>query len=285
MSNNYAENTSTKLDPVISSAFGTEALTINDSFSKYAISGLVQSTYLSSIGPSGTPTYNIYYDEFGTILREASYMNVQYDKAYPALYSRIAPNPNKIRTYTVSSYYGSPYGAEFLLFNTTDTMISLETENAGGLKIQGITFTQESNNELTVDEFYAKKSDLSSPVVENGIVASSPLSIKEKYQDIKNSRTTYGRNEFTIEAPYIQSRDSANSLMKWVADRIMKPRASIGIDVFATPILQLGDIVQVDYSANDVNQVSPSSRFVIYQIDYSRQNAGVSMSVYLSEVN
>ena len=285
MSNNYAENTSTKLDPVISSAFGTESVTINDSFSKYAISGLVQSTYLSSIGPSGTPAYNIYYDEFGTILREASYMNVQYDKAYPALYSRIAPNPNKIRTYTVSSYYGSPYGAEFLLFNTTDTIISLETENAGGLKIQGITFTQESNNELTVDEFYAKKSDLSSPVVENGIVASSPLSIKEKYQDIKNSRTTYGRNEFTIEAPYIQSRDSANSLMKWVADRIMKPRTSIGLDVFAIPILQLGDIVQVDYSANDVNQVSPSSRFVVYQIDYSRQNAGVSMSVYLSEVN
>jgi hypothetical protein len=50
MSNNYAENTSTKLDPVISSAFGTESVTTNDSFSKYAISGLVQSTYLSSIG-------------------------------------------------------------------------------------------------------------------------------------------------------------------------------------------------------------------------------------------
>jgi hypothetical protein len=136
-----------------------------------------------------------------------------------------------------------------------------------------------------VDEFYSKKSDLSNPTVQSGVVVSSPLSVKQKYQDIKNSRTTYGRNEFVIEAPYIQSRDSANSLMKWVSDRIMKPRTSLGMDIFAMPILQLGDIVQVDYVSDEVAQVSPSSRFVVYQIDYSRQGTGVSMSVYLSEVN
>lgn len=284
LSNNYAENPSTKIDPVIASAFGTDTVTINDSFSKYAISGLVQSTYLSSIGPSGSPRYNIYYDEFGTIMREAAYLNIRYDKAFPALYSRIVPNFSKLKTYTTSAYYGNPYGAEFLIFNATDTVISLDSSNAGALQIQGISFTQQSNNDLTVDEFYSKKSDLSDPTVQNGIVVSPPTSAKQTYQDIKNSRTTYGRREFVIEAPYIQSRDTANSLMKWLSERLMKPRKSVGLEVFANPTLQLGDIVQIKYSSDNVNQVPPNTKFVVYQIDYSKSSSETNMSVFLSEV-
>jgi hypothetical protein len=284
MSNNYAENPSTKIDPVVSSAFGTDTVTMSQSFSKYAISGLVQSTYLSSIGPSGLPKYNIYYDEFGTIMREAAYFNIRYDKAFPALYSRIVPNTNKLKTYTTSAYYGHPYGAEFLIFNSTDTVISLDSSNAGALQIQGITFTQQSNNDLTVDEFYSKKSDLSNPTVEKGVVISSPTSVKQTYQDIKNTRSTYGRNEFVIEAPYIQSRDTANSVMSWLSERLMKPRKSVGVEVFANPTLQLGDIVQIKYSSDNVDQISPDKKFVVYQIDYSKSSSDTSMTAYLSEV-
>jgi len=284
MSNNYADSPSSKLDPVVSSAFGAEDLTINSSFSKYAISGLVQSTYLSSIGPSNVPKYNIYYDEFGTIMREAAYLNIKYDKAFPALYSRIIPGASKIRTYCVSSYYGSPYGAEFLVFNTTDTVISLDSSTNSALRIQGITFTQQSSNELTVDEFFNKKSDLSNPVIENGVVVSSPLYSKEKFLDIRNSRSTYGRKEFTIDAPYIQSRDTANSMMNWLAEKIMVPRKSLGLSVFSLPTLQLGDIVSVKYSSDEIDQVREGDRFVIYQIDHSRSSGSVEMSIYLSEV-
>jgi len=284
MSNNYAENPSTKIDAVVSSAFGTDSVTMNDSFSKYAVSGLIQSTYLSSIGPNGLPKYNIYYDEFGTIMREAAYFNIKYDKAYPALYSRIIPNVNKLKTYTTSAYHGHPYGAEFLVFNTTDTAISLDSSNAGALQIQGIAFTQQSNNDLTVDEFFSKKSDLSSPTVEKGIVVSSPAFVKQTYQDIKNTRSTYGRREFSIEAPYVQSRDVANSVMSWLSERIMKPRKSLGIDMFANPTLQLGDIVQVRYEADNVDQISPDKKFVVYQIDYSKTSSSTSMTAYLSEV-
>ena len=284
MSNNYADSPSSKLDPVVSSAFGAEDLTINSSFSKYAISGLVQSTYLSSIGPSNVPKYNIYYDEFGTIMREAAYLNIKYDKAFPALYSRIIPGASKIRTYCVSSYYGSPYGAEFLVFNTTDTVISLDSSTNSALRIQGITFTQQSSNELTVDEFFNKKSDLSNPVIENGVVVSSPLYSKEKFLDIRNSRSTYGRKEFTIDAPYIQSRDTANSMMNWLAEKIMVPRKSLGLSVFSLPTLQLGDIVSVKYSSDEIDQVREGDRFVIYQIDHSRSSGSVETSIYLSEV-
>jgi len=285
LSHNYGQNPGLKLSPVINSAFGTEALTVNDSFSKYSISGLVQSTYLSGISSGSDPTYNIYYDEFGTIMREAAYLNVRYDKAHPALYSKISASPTKLKSYAVSSYYGGAYGAEFLVFNTTDTVVVMDSSTENPLQIQGITFTQNSQNELTVDEYFNKKSDLANPVIQNNRVVNSLLTFKERYQDIKNTRITYGKKEFSISAPYIQSRDSATAMMGWLSDKVMRPRKSIGATIFSMPILQLGDIVELDYIVNDsFEAAAPGDRFVVYQIDYSRDLSGPKMQVYLSEV-
>lgn len=286
LSHNYGTNPSLKLSPVINSAFGKEVVTINESFSKYAISGLVQSTYLSSLGPAEPPKYNIYYDEFGTIMREAAYFNVNYDKAYPALYSRIAPTISKLKSYTTSSFFGGAYNAEFLVFNATDTVLLLDQSTGSPLQIQGIAFTQEANNELSVDEFFNEKSNLSNPNIENSLVVSSPTLYKQRYQDIKNTRITYGRNEFTIESPYIQSRDFANKLMEWLVNKVMKSRKSIGAKIFATPIIQLGDVVEIFYDSDNISQTGNSSgRFVVYQIDYSRDGNGPTMDLYLSEVD
>jgi hypothetical protein len=68
--------------------------------------------------------------------------------------------------------------------------------------------------------------------------------------------------------------------------KIMKPRKSVGLNLFGMPILQLGDIVSINYKdANNVDQVSSASdRFVVYQIEYSTSSDGPEMSVFLSEV-
>ena len=285
LSHNYANNPSLKLSPVINSAFGTSQINTNDSFSKYAISGLVQSTYLSSISSSEPPKYNIFYEEFGTIMREAAYFNVKYDKAYPALYARLTPTKSKLKSYIVSAFHGGAYGAEFLVFNSTDTVLVIDDSSANPLSIQGITFTNSSENDLTVDEYFGVHSNLSNIEQVSSTVATAPTVFKEKYQDIKNSRNTYGRNEFSIDTPYVQSRDAANKMMSWLSERIMKPRKSLGLDIFSIPTLQLGDIVEVEYNVDNVQQVSfDNARFVVYQIDYSRDSEGPSMNVYLSEV-
>jgi hypothetical protein len=96
---------------------------------------------------------------------------------------------------------------------------------------------------------------------------------------------TYGKKDFSLTTPYIQSYDEATSLMKWLVEKITKPRKSIGVQIFAIPTLQLGDIVTLEYEENETNMAtSPSSRFVIYNIDYSRSSDGPSMTVFLSEV-
>jgi len=71
-----------------------------------------------------------------------------------------------------------------------------------------------------------------------------------------------------------------------LTEKIMKPRKSVGVEVFGLPILQLGDIVQVEYkNEQGVEEISPeNSRFVVYYIDYDRKNSGTTMNAYLSEV-
>jgi hypothetical protein len=200
------------------------------------------------------------------------------------LYSKISPTLNKSRGYTDSGFYGGAYGAEFLLFNATDTTIVLDEKSGNYLRIQGITFTQNSPIELTVDEFFNNKASPSRNVGKDSSVH-SPLVEKKKYQDIKLSRITHGKKEFELTADYIQDHESANSLMQWLSSKIMRPRLSVGLRIFANPTIQLGDIVNIDYSSDSVNAVSSiDKRFVVYNIEYSKDFRGPEMLIYLSEV-
>jgi hypothetical protein len=73
--------------------------------------------------------------------------------------------------------------------------------------------------------------------------------------------------------------------MSWLVKKITKPRKSIGVKIFANPMIQLGDIVSIDYVENNLNKVAlNNSRFVVYNIEYSKSIDGPEMSVFLSEV-
>jgi hypothetical protein len=287
LANNYSQNTTFSLNTEISSAFDVKDLSANKSFQKYALSGLIQSTYLSGIGPAEPPKYDIYYEEFGTIMREAAYFNIRYDKAYPALYAKMSPTFNRVKGYTVSNFFARSYGAEFLIFNATDTALSLDSTSGNYLRIQGVTFTQESTNELSVDDYFNNKTDSSSVKVSTDNTVYSPTKAKQEYFNIKTSRLEHGNKSFSLDSPYIQSHDSAENIMGWMVNKIMKPSKSVGVEMFASPHVQLGDIVQIDYKNSDgVDEVAPyETRFVVYHIEYGRDNSGPSMQVYLSEVS
>jgi hypothetical protein len=286
LNNNYSQNTTFSTGTFAEGAFGDMEINASSSFQKYAVSGLIQSTYLSGIGPSEPPKYNIYFEEFGTIMREAAYFNVRYDKAYPALYATLAPTFNKIKGYTVSNFIAGAYKSDFLVFNATDTALNLDSTSGNYLRILGVTFTQQSQHELTVDEFFNKRSDLSNPTFAQDALVRSPEKISQDYQDIKFSRMTYGKKQFSITAPFIQTQDDADNLMQWLSEKIMKPRRSIGVKIFANPMIQLGDIVTVDYKNNEgVSEAAiEGTRFVVYSIEYQKDGSGPDMTLYLSEV-
>lgn len=285
LANNYSQNTAFKINTPIASVFGDSEVNANDSFMKYAMSGVIQGTYLSGISPSEPPAFNMYFEEFGTIMREAASFNIKYDKAYPALYAKLSPTFNRIKGYAVSGFRAGSYGAEFLVFNSTDTALSLDETSGNYLRIQGITFTQQSDNDLTVDEYFTKNSNLADPQFAGSSLVSYPFKVAKDYQDIKLSRMSYGKKDFTLQVPYTQSHDAAENLMSWVIKKIMKPRRSIGVKIFANPMIQLGDIINLNYVNNNIDMVAPTtSRFVVYNIEYARDTDGPEMTVFLSEV-
>ena len=285
LANNYSQNTAFKINAPIASAFGDSEINANDSFMKYAMSGVVQGTYLAGISSAEPPAFSMYFEEFGTIMREAASFNIKYDKAYPALYAKLSPTFNRIKGYSISGFTAGSYGAEFLVFNSTDTALSLDESSGNYLRIQGIAFSQQSDNDLTVDEYFAKNSNLADPETIDSSLVSYPFKVAKDYEDIKLSRMSYGKKDFSLEVPYIQSHDAAENLMSWVIKKIMKPRRSMGVKIFANPMIQLGDIVSVDYVDNGIDMVSSvEKRFVVYNIEYARENDGPTMTVFLSEV-
>jgi hypothetical protein len=72
--------------------------------------------------------------------------------------------------------------------------------------------------------------------------------------------------------------------MQWIVDKIMKPKKSIGVKIFANPMIQLGDIVTIDYEQDGVPVVPSTTRFVVYHTKFSRTKDGPDMTLYLSEV-
>jgi hypothetical protein len=286
LSENYSQNTVFTVGETISSAFGDKEIDANESFRKYGMSGIVKSTYLSGISSQQPPKYNMYFEEFGSIMRECAYFDIKYDRAYPALYAQLSPTFNRIKGYTTSGFYADSYGAEFLIFNSTDTALNLDETTGNYLRIQGITFTQDTTHELTVDDYFKKKGNLSSPELTGSSLITSSLAVKEKFDKIKLSRMIYGNNEFTLQTPYIQTQDDAESLMGWLTDKLMEPKKAIGIKIFANPTIQLGDIVNINYKdANEVNLVTADDiKFIVYNIEYSRRLTGPDMTVYLVEV-
>lgn len=286
LTNNYSQSTIDTAVNNISEVFGDTEINTSEALRKYAVNGFVQAAYLNGISSYEPPRFNMYFDEFGTIMREAVHFNVKYDRAFPALYARLAPTLNRIKTYSTSGFYAGAYGADFLVFNCVDSNINLDASSGNYLRIQGITFTQSTTKSLTVDDYFNKLANFSDPVLDAGNLVYSPQYQKELYNEIKNSRISYGNKEFTIESPFIQSDATAESIMGWIINKTMRPKKNIGMTTFGTHMLQLGDLVNVYYKNQDgLDVITESNKnYVVYNIEYSKQMDNLSITTYLAEV-
>ncbi len=292
----YSENTAALAVSAqnIPSVFGIDEITLSDALKKYGVTGFIQKSYLNGISTEGGPQYQMYFEEFGTIMREAAFMNVKYDAAWPALSAIIAPTLNNTKSYTTSGFFAGAYGAEFLIFNTSDTLINLSAETGNFLRILGVTFTQDTTKTLTVDDYFGRVADLSNPTVKDGKIIQDPNKYRELWNGVARSRQQYGKVEFeSINSPYIQDDGTAEEMIGWIMGKTLRPRQLAGLNVFGMPHMQLGDIYTIDYAfapvdntlENKVNVIAdPAKQFVTYQIDFTKNEGGSSMTAYLVEV-
>jgi hypothetical protein len=255
-----------------------------ESLKKYSLPSVIQNTFMSSISTETKPTVDFYFEEFGTILRECAYFNIKYDQAYPALVAKFVPPFTVEKSYQISGFLPGSYGAEFLIFNTTDKAINLSESSTNRIMIQGITFTQNISNVLTVDDYFKELSNFSDPVVANNLIV-SPERSEKIYDSIKNSRSTYGSKSFSLDSVYIQNEDSAKDIMKWILDKTIRPRKVFEIDTFATAHIQLGDIVKINFDLPEgVKMVDENKRFVVISAQYGRSSSNVKSQLRVMEV-
>jgi hypothetical protein len=267
---------------------GSRYLPYSD-FYKFGISGFVQESYLKGISQDDNTKYKIWYEEFGAIMREAAYFDIKYE-SYPAFVSRISPALNGRPAFIHSGFQAGPYGAKFLIFNTMDAPVLLDETSGNYLRVQGVTFTQNTTKEYTMD-------DLLNKVAKPEYNFSGINDLETKFSDIKKNRSKYGKVDWTFDNTFIQSDDAAKDLMEWLIDKTTRPRQMVGLKIFHNPLIQLGDRVKISYSRNsrdwadpdDTNQMvdvvcDAEKLFVVYNISYNRGNGEVSMDIYLSEV-
>jgi hypothetical protein len=281
--NVYAKDTGKTVVQNETKIFEDNEITASEVMRKYSISGFVKSSYLSGISVDSVPRNDLYFEEFGTIMRECAYFNIKYDKAYPAFISVISPTLSKEKSYTISGFRGGSYGAEFLIFNNTDKLIALDETTGNYLRIFGITFTQSTSNVLTVDDYFRERSNLSDPIyVDNTLY--SPQRAQKTIESIRLSRSKYGKKEFSLDSVYIQNEDTATNLMSWMVNKTIRPRKRVFLESFGTSHLQLGDLVSIDYVLPDgYNFVEEEKRFVVSSISYKRNPEGPIMNLGLVE--
>jgi len=279
-----AKNTGETVFNEISDAFSLDKINSSQGISKYSLSGFIKSSYLSRITPQHSPDFKMYFEEFGTIMRECAYFNIRYDQAYPALIAQIAPTFGQDRGYTVSGFYAGSYGAEFLVFNNNDRFISLDETTGNYLRILGVTFTQNVSEELTVDDFLKERSSLSDPFIIDNVIQ-SPIIKQKFFDDVKSSRKKYGKKEFNITPLYIQSQDSANEMMEWLINKTLRDRLALEMEVFGVPQIQLGDIVSINYDLPEgVKFVDPEKQFIVYGINQNRNAQDTTTTLRIVEV-
>ncbi len=288
LAQNYTDNTVFDTGIPISGIFGDTDKQVNatEALRKYALSGIVQQTYLSGISTSSIPKLNMYFEEFGTILRECAYFNIKYDRAYPALYATIAPTFNRLKGYSVSGFSADSYGAEFLIFNNTDTILTLDETKGNYLRIFGIAFTQDTTNSISVDDLLKNKGNLADPELQGDAVLNSPFVYRELYDKVRLSRLLYGKSEFALDSLYIQDVDTAENILSWIINKNVEPRQNVVVSIFPNPTIQVGDIVNINYKNLDGIDmvVDEDTRFVVYNIDYGKSVSGPTMTLSLSEV-
>ena len=111
-----------------------------------------------------------------------------------------------------------------------------------------------------------------------------PLIAKETYRDVRIDRRKRGKQEFSLQAEYIQRQDDAENMMAWLTSELTRQRMLIGVSLFPYPILQLGDMVELDYTDSNGVEFAGGKRFVVYNIEYEKNEEGLDQKVYLAEV-
>jgi len=194
-----------------------------------------------------------YFDEFGMQVHEYRPYEITFDKS-PVLYSSLyISNDSQV---VQDEYIHNPFGAKFIIANASRVNSVVNGED---------TLTYGSEN----------------PVDQKIMITGRTVQQAESTDYVvKNETAIRARGEIAIEfsSPWIQSEAAAKALGDWIVDNWGEPTDQLEVEVFGNPLLQLGDVVAINYPPRDM--VASTHKYFVIAID-NGWDAGLSTNLTL----
>lgn len=212
--------------------------------------------------------YKFKYLDFGKIAREVKKYDARYES--PVLFSRIIDISRVNPKYMIISQKYTSFGAEIVVANTSNTAITISEESSLPLYVFGPQLEELSSGDINAREYYKKIDD-----------------DLNKISDLSFNKSVHGEKAFNIDGTYIESPSQANQLMDWILTNCSRQRMKISMEVFANPLIELGDKVRIfssDRGYQESNTRFGSKVFTVCEINRSVNNDGPTMNICLLEV-
>jgi len=210
----------------------------------------------------------VFYNDFASLIKEAKLYDIRFDKI--SLLSRLIDISKVNPVYQIVKYTDTPFGAKLVIKNTAGYPIRFSSDTLTPLFITGIALEEVNSGNIKMSDTF--KNDPA----------------KNTRSDVLSSNASrYGVNEFSIDSLFIQRRDQAKSLSDWILKNCCYERKVLQCEIFANPILELGDKVRVFDKARGYylgNVSYEDTVYVISTISYEGTPNGVSMSIKAVEV-
>lgn len=197
------------------------------------LSGALDDEYLK------TQKYKIFYEEFGSVVRECKFFNAPYT-AFPVTKATYIKNNNERERYAVSNFSSGSFAGQLFVINLSKGLIDI---GSGGKDV-GIVPLQISGTVL---------SDLGERTIYlDDIVRSSG-----RYDLIKKMRSSARKNgkptSVDITGAFIGSQSHAKDLANFYIDKLSTESVVVSAETFGNPCYQLGDIVVAKFIEQSVS--------------------------------
>ncbi len=178
-----------------------------------------------------------YLEEFGTVAREIRYVKANFNQpAAIPLYA--STGTNKFATILGSRF--SNHSAEIFVINNASSFIPLQAAE---------------------NKFF---------------VLGNYVDITAQHEYTETTTSDYTTLEpATFQSTWIQSEADAKSLFNWIKLQWSKQQQSINMEIFGNPVIEVGDIVTVNYPKNDLNG---TQKFLVTNVN-SNFDGGLSTSI------
>lgn len=170
-----------------------------------------------------------FFDEFGPIAHEIREFDVKFDPK-PVLHSRLYMSNDWAAC--ALEYIGNPFGAKFIIANTSRRNAVLNGEDSLSFAGTGASI----NQVLTV---FARVL----------VVSEAEEVIAENTDQIRRR----GKVESEITSQWVQSKEMADELAEWLRDNFSYGNDQLTLEVFGNTLLEVGDVVTVNYPTKHIS--------------------------------